>query len=485
MKQGEQGSSAWEMAEKALLANFGFDATPSQSSVIYALARFIASQRPNCLFIIKGYAGTGKTTLVNTLVRTLQGFGWGSVLLAPTGRAAKVLGAYASQRASTIHRRIYHQKLTAAGGMYFERAYNPSSDTVFVVDEASMISWEQFTGLAQGNLLLDLFEYVFSAKNCRLVLIGDGAQLPPVGSAASPALDLAFLQSQFSITAAMGELSDVVRQSKDSGILMLATAIRAALFLERVLDAMPFKMPEPDDVRSIHGGELQDVLEEEFSNVGQENVILISRSNKRCNLFNQQIRQRILFRDGEIASGDYLMAVKNNYTWLEPTSAAGFIANGDVMEVQRIRKEINHHGYLFADLSVRLVDYPNEPALDVMVWVDCLHTEGPSMPKDATDRLYRLTSEAYAHLPTKAERRSAIKSDPFWNAVQVKFAYALTCHKAQGGQWPVVIVDQGYLTDEMMNTEFLRWLYTAVTRATERLYLLNFENTVIEKPAPD
>lgn len=485
MDKAGQGISAWTAAENALLHNFGFQATPSQAGVIYALARFIVSQRPNCLFIIKGYAGTGKTTLVNTLVTTVKGFGWGSALMAPTGRAAKVLGAYAGQRASTIHHRIYHQKLTAAGGMYFERAYNPSNDTVFIVDEASMISWEQYNGLTQGNLLLDLFEYVYSAKNCKLILIGDGAQLPPVGSEASPALDLAFLQSQFSITAAMGELNDVVRQSRDSGILELATAIRAALSVENVLDSLPLKLPNNRDVTAIHGGELQDVLEEEFSRVGQENVILISRSNKRCNLFNQQIRQRILYREGEIAAGDYLMAVKNNYTWLEPTSEAGFIANGDVFEVQRIRKEINHFGYVFADLGVRLVDYPNEPDLDLMVWVNCIHAEGPSMPKDATDRLYRLTSETYAHLPTKADRRAAMKADPFLNAVQVKFAYALTCHKAQGGQWPVVIVDQGYLTDEMMNTEFLRWLYTAVTRATERLYLLNFEKSVFEKTATD
>lgn len=434
--------SHWQLFEKSLVSHLGHIATPSQAEVIYALARFISSRKPKCVFIIKGYAGTGKTTLVSTLVKALSEAYFDTVLLAPTGRAAKVLGNYAARRASTIHRRIYHQKKSLSGGLYFERAYNASQRTVFVVDEASMLSWEQYTSLGQGNLLADLFEYVFSGKDCKLVLIGDGAQLPPVGSASSPGLDLSFLQSQFTITAAMGELRDVVRQAADSGILDLATRIRSALFAESVLNVLPFKLPETTDVIAIHGGELPDVLETTFSEFGQENVILISRSNARCNIFNQQIRQRILYREGIIAAGDFVMAVKNNYTWLDDQSAAGFIANGDVLEVLRISKEVEHAGFQFAHVNARLIDYPDEPDIDVVIWLDCLATDGPSMSQDAVDKLRDYTKETYAHLESKSERQLSLKNDPYYNALQVKFAYALTCHKAQGGQWPVVIVDR-------------------------------------------
>jgi len=460
--------------------NFGFVPTPSQENLIHALSRFLLSAKPNCLLMVKGYAGTGKTSMVNAIVKTLPNLRLKSVLLAPTGRAAKVLGSYSKRLASTIHRKIYFKQRTASGGVFFVPGRNLHTDTVFIVDEASMIGWENFTTAGGGNLLSDLFEYVYSGKNCRMIVIGDGAQLPPVGSALSPALNLDFLQREFTLTAAMCELSHVMRQAEDSGILSFATDLRKCIVDSDTEPELPLKIPMMPDIINISGDELQDVLESNFGTYGDEGAVIICRSNKRCNLFNQEIRARVFFREELVNAGDYLMAVKNNYHWMGEESKAGFIANGDIFEIMRIGKTVERYGFNFLHVTGRFVDYPDEPETELVIWTDSLAIEAAAMPDSSRDKLYRSVKKDYEHLRTSEERKKALATDPYYNAVQVKYAYAITCHKAQGGQWPVVIVDQGYLTEDMIDHEYFRWLYTAVTRATTKLYLLNFSNHLLE-----
>jgi len=470
----------FQVREK-LYKNFGFTPTPSQSQLIEALSRFVVSEKPNCLLIVKGYAGTGKTTMVNTLVRTLGEIGLRHVLLAPTGRAAKVLGNYSQDRAFTIHKKIYFPNKTKDGRLFLAPAQNLHRNTVFVVDEASMIGWDTYQGALGGNLLQDLFEYVYNGQNCRLLLIGDGAQLPPVGSAVSPALDLDFLKSHFTLTAATCELTDVTRQKDDSGILALATDVRFAVSHPKE-NLLPFENPLKADVQQIDGLELQDYLEQAFGANGPEGTMLITRSNKRANMFNKEVRARVFYREEKISSGDFVMVVKNNYHWLGVESKAGFIANGDVMEIMRMGKRIEKFGFEFVHATVRMVDYPDEPDVEVVMWLNALDIEAPSMSSTDQNKLYAGTQEEYSHLESRDEQKKALRNDPYFNALQIKFAYAVTCHKAQGGQWPVVFVDQGYLTDEMMDTEYFRWLYTAITRATDKLYLLNFSENLVRSP---
>ena len=470
----------FQVREK-LYRNFGFMPTPSQSQLIEALSRFVVSEKPNCLLIVKGYAGTGKTTMVNTLVRTLGEIGLRHVLLAPTGRAAKVLGNYSQDRAFTIHKKIYFPNKTKDGRLFLAPAQNLHRNTVFVVDEASMIGWDTYQGALGGNLLQDLFEYVYNGQNCRLLLIGDGAQLPPVGSAVSPALDLDFLKSHFTLTAATCELTDVTRQKDDSGILALATDVRFAVSHPKE-NLLPFENPLKADVQQIDGLELQDYLEQAFGANGPEGTMLITRSNKRANMFNNEVRARVFYREEKISSGDFVMVVKNNYHWLGVESKAGFIANGDVMEIMRMGKRVEKFGFEFVHATVRMVDYPDEPDVEVVMWLNALDIEAPSMSSSDQNKLYAGTQEEYSHLESRDEQKKAIRNDPYFNALQIKFAYAVTCHKAQGGQWPVVFVDQGYLTDEMMDTEYFRWLYTAITRATDKLYLLNFSENLVSSP---
>jgi exodeoxyribonuclease-5 len=466
--------------EALLLQNFGFEPTPSQEKLIHAMARFAVSEKPNCLLAVKGYAGTGKTTLVSALVKTLGVLRLKCVLLAPTGRAAKVLGAYSEERAYTIHKKIYFRRSNPDGASSFEPARNLHTHTVFVVDEASMIGNGTFSGSPGSSLLDDLMTYVYSGLNCRLLLIGDGAQLPPVGSEESPALDLRFLSTSFPVTSALCELSDVTRQSADSGILALATAVRAALWQKDTHAMLPFVIPAQPDVLSIDGNSLQDFLESAFGKYGDEGALIITRSNKRANLFNQSVRARVFFREEVVSGGDLIMVVKNNYHWLEEESKAGFIANGDVLEIQRIGAWEERYGFQFVHATMRMVDYPGELPFEAVLWLDSIDVEGPAMPREAQNKLYSATLEQYMHLPTKAERKKAVKEDPYFNALQVKFAYAVTCHKAQGGQWPAVFVDQGYLTDDMIDDNYLRWLYTAITRATKELYLLNFSPQLLQ-----
>ena len=466
-----------ERLEEILLENFGFEPTDSQEIVIRALPRFLMSVKKNCLFILKGYAGTGKTSIVNAIVKSLPVLNSYAILLAPTGRAAKVLSSYSGQNASTIHRKIYFQQRTASGGVFFVPAHNPHKNALFIVDEASMIGWDDYGFGSGGNLLMDLLEYTYSGKNCKVLMIGDSAQLPPVGSSLSPALDLEFLKSHFELTAAGFELIDVMRQKKDSGILDFATILRKYIFGSE--DRLPINLSSAPDVKIITGYELQEELESSFSIYGEEGTVIICRSNKRSYAFNMQVRARVFFRDEVLNAGDYIMAVKNNYKWLDNDSTAGFIANGDIMEVLRIGKFEERYGFHFAHATVRLIDYPKEPELDLVLWLDALDVELASMHKSATDKLYREVSKDLAHIETKAERKKALQNDPFFNALQVKFAYAVTAHKAQGGQWPSVFVDQGYLTEEMIDQEYYRWLYTAVSRATTELKLVNFSSSLI------
>lgn len=469
-----------DLIRKALAQNFSFEPTPSQEKLMEAMARFVVSAKPNCLLTVKGYAGTGKTTLVSALVKSLGAVGLKSVLLAPTGRAAKVLGSYSGVRAYTIHKKIYFRRTSPDGSAAFELARNLHTHTVFVVDEASMIGNDSHSGSPGSTLLEDLMGYVFNGLNCRLLLIGDGAQLPPVGSEESPALDLKLLGSSYPLTAALCELSDVTRQSADSGILEFATAVRASLWQEDLLSRLPFKIPAKPDVVTIDGTELQDHLESAFAKYGEEGTLIITRSNKRANLFNQSVRARVFFREEVISGGDLLMVVKNNYHWLGDDSKAGFIANGDVVEVMRLGNWEERYGFKFVHATLRMVDYPDELHFEALLWLDTIDVEGASMPREAQNKMYSATLEAYSHLKTREERKKAVKDDPFFNALQVKFAYAVTCHKSQGGQWPVVFVDQGYLVDDMIDNGYLRWLYTAITRASEKLYLLNFSPKLVE-----
>lgn len=425
-------------------------------------------------FILRGYAGTGKTTMMGALVKALPAMKWNTVLLAPTGRAAKVLSNYSGREAHTIHRKIYF-RVEKGGYSYFTLLPNRHSNTVFIIDEASMIGNEGFpspTGFGFRNLLEDLLRYIYRGKNCIALFVGDTAQLPPVGMDESPALNEKQISERFNLEVWSHELKQVVRQASESGVLFNATRIRTLLEENRfVFPALSLNFP---DIKSINGVELQEELEWAFNHTDQSGVIVVTRSNKRANMFNQQIRNRVFWIENEINGGDRLMVVKNNYYWLGEDSDAGFIANGDMMLVQKVKKTEERYELKFATLDVKLADYPDAPEIEVKVILDTLMVEGPSLPAEAQKKMYALLEEEYEEEPDQKKRKQLIMNDPYYNALQVKFAWSVTCHKAQGGQWPVVFVDQGYLTDEMMDKEFLRWLYTAITRATERLYLVNF-----------
>jgi ATP-dependent exoDNAse (exonuclease V) alpha subunit len=469
---------------KSLLKNFGYQPTKNQLTVVGELTDFVFLKLKKHLFVLKGYAGTGKTTLVGALVKTLPEINFDSVLLAPTGRAAKVLSNYANKPAFTIHKMIY--QLTSGGDGYtrFTIKQNKFQNTIFLVDEASMIgdggglsssSWGE-----NKSLIDDLFEYVYSGINCKLILIGDTAQLPPVGMEVSPALDLEFLNNSYHLNIELNELSEVVRQEKDSKILANATFLRNKLATGNI-DFPFFTLTNNGDVKQISGIELEDYLTDAYSKFGDDNVILITRSNKNANLYNLQIRARIKWLEDEIASGDYMMIVKNNYYWLQDSSKAGFIANGDIVEILKIRGYEELYGFRFANVTIRMIDYPNEPDLEVKILMDSILTESPSLPADKFRQLYDAVAEDYKFESNRKKRNELIRKNPYYQALQVKFAYAITCHKSQGGQWDAVFVDQGYLTDEMINIEYLRWLYTAISRAKKELYLVNFNTQYFEE----
>jgi exodeoxyribonuclease-5 len=462
---------------RILLKNFPFETTGGQRALFDKLSDFILSRSSDQIFVLKGYAGTGKTTVVRSLVQSLPALRGKTVLLAPTGRAAKVLSNYTGKQAFTIHKKIYFKKAGYEGGFSFTLQQNMHADTIFIVDEASMISSSGGLGagggFGGGSLLDDLISYVFNGNNCKLILIGDTAQLPPVGLDVSPALDIEFLKASYYFQLGWHELTEVVRQTEDSGILTNATEIRKQISADAG-NKPHFILDHFKDIKRLGGDELEDALNDAYSKFGAEDTMVICRSNKRANIFNQQIRARIRWQENELSTGDYMMVVKNNYFWLPEESKAGFIANGDIIQLTGIGKIQEMHGFRFADVRMRMIDYPDEPELETRLLLDTIMSEAPALSNEDNKRLYEAVSEDYGDVADRRLRLKKVKEDGFFNALQVKFAYAVTCHKAQGGQWPCVFVEQGYLTDEMINTEYLRWLYTAVSRASEKLYLVNF-----------
>lgn len=465
----------------AILASFPFEPTRGQGELAEKLGAFIADTSPGNIFVLKGYAGTGKTSFISAMIKVLPQIRKKAVLLAPTGRAAKVLAGYAGQSAGTIHKRIYFQRVGRDGSMSLVLQKNLFRNAIFIVDEASMIagsSQDRDQVFSSRNLLDDLMEYVSAGDSCKLMLIGDTAQLPPVGMPISPALDLEYLKSRYSLKIYSYELTEVMRQSLESGILFNATRMRDIIAEGQVAFPLFRLSPQQKDVINITGTELEDFLQTAYSN-DSSGTVVICRSNKRANLFNREIRNRILGMESDISSGDCLMVVRNNYFWLDPESGPGFIANGDLVELQRIQNYEDLYGFHFADATLRLLDYPNEPEYEVKILLDVLMSESPALPDEAQKRLFSAVMEDYNDIPQRSHRLEKVRTNPYYNALQVKFGYALTCHKTQGGQWENVFIDQGYLKDEMIDVEYLRWLYTAVTRATKKVYLIGFKENFI------
>jgi len=456
-----------------ILDELKLNPTKGQADLIDKLAVFILSDDPNAIFLLKGYAGTGKTTIISALVRAFRDFKIKSVLLAPTGRAAKVLSSYANKSAYTIHKKIYRQKSSKDGFGVFALDTNLHSQTFFIVDEASMIS-NTFTDVSifgSGRLLDDLIHYVYNQKNCKLILIGDTAQLPPVGIDISPALDKKQLAS-FHLNVVEHQLSEVVRQLEDSGVLLNATKIRN-LILKENYQFPKFELSHMDDIQPVMGNELIEIITDSYDKYGIEDSIIITRSNKRANQFNKGIRNQILWYEEEIAVGDLLMVVKNNYYWLEDNDKVDFIANGDIGKIVQIKKYDERYGFRFADIVLQLIDYDNLE-IECKIILDTLDINSASLSSEDNKKLFYSVLEDYQQLKTRKQQYKAVKEDDFFNALQVKFSYAITCHKAQGGQWKSVFIDHGYLQEEMLNKEYFRWLYTAFTRPVEKLYLVNF-----------
>ncbi len=457
---------------------FPFEPTSQQTEVIKQLSEFVENSSSNSLFLLKGYAGTGKTTLVSSLINSLWSVGKKVVLLAPTGRAAKVLSVYSKKSAFTIHKKIYWMRTNSQGNTYVTLQENKHTNTIFVVDEASMIPDTSDKGFGGRVLLDDLIEYVYSGVMCKLILIGDTAQLPPVHLDISPALDENLLGITYRKDVYSAELTQVVRQQSTSMVLENATHLRDKI------SANDFDTPQvkcnSEVVRLDVGMDIQEALEDAYSNSGVEGTVVICRSNKRANLYNQQIRARIRGLEDDISTGDFLMVVRNNYFWLPEGSKAGFIANGDMVEVMRIYEINELYDCRFARISVRLVDYPDEENLECIVLLDTLTSESPAMTYEEYKKLYDEVAKDYADVPKRAQRNKEIKQNPYFNALQVKFAYAITCHKSQGGQWENVFVEQGYFTSDMLSKEYFRWLYTALTRTTKKLHLINFKKEFFE-----
>ena len=461
-----------------LFKSFGFQPTIEQERLLNQMADFMLDLNPRRLFLLKGYAGTGKTTAVRSIVLSAPSVRRKTVLLAPTGRAAKVMSLYSGKSAATIHRKIYVPRVTKNGGVFFARLENKHTNTIFIVDEASMIS--ATGGIGDNSLLDDLVEYVYSGVNCKLLLIGDEAQLPPVHSDLSPALDASYLQSKYDREITEHRLTEVVRQRLDSGVLFNATEVRKNISEELMQPPVFKEIGFPDFVRIREGFELEDALNKAYEE-GVDETVVICRSNKRANLYNGQIRARIRWQDTELSAGDYLMVVKNNYFWLDGKKSQNFIANGDIAEVMAVRRIHEMYGFQFAQATIRLVDYPDLEEQDVMLLLDTLRVDGPSLDRESSMRLYEQVKEDYADLGSKHLQRQKIKENEYYQALQVKYAYAVTCHKAQGGQWKHVFVEQAYLPNGQVDLAYLRWLYTAITRATEKVYLIGFNNSYFEE----
>jgi len=461
---------------KELVEKFPFEPTILQSLLLENLSDFIFNSSNNSLFLIKGYAGTGKTTTISTVVNNLWRVGKKAVLLAPTGRAAKVISGYAKRQAFTIHKKIYFPKKNKSGGIDFTLQTNKHTNTIFIIDEASMIpdSPSNAKLFENGSLLDDLISYVYAGVHCKIIFIGDTAQLPPVKLNISPALDAQKLALNYNKEVIEIELNEVMRQHEDSGILNNATILRQILS-NNGFDTFKFKLGFPDLIRLIDGYEIEDAINWAYDNIGVEDTALIVRSNKRANQYNQQIRSKIRGQENEISTGDFVMVVKNNYFWLKESSDAGFIANGDICEILQIFNIKELYGFRFAEVKVRMIDYSNEKPFETVLLLDTLTSESPSLSYEESNRLYQEVRKDFLHEKSKYKQLLGVKKSKYFNALQVKFSYAVTCHKSQGGQWKTVFIEQPYLPDGQ-SIEYLRWLYTAVTRAQEKVYLIGFKD---------
>lgn len=470
-----------------ILQQFGFPPTQEQAHALEVFAEFLTDRDPHVVMLLRGSAGTGKTTLSGAIVRTLKEIHQKVMLLAPTGRAAKVFSLNSGSPAYTIHRRIYREKSFSGVEGQFNLNDNLYTDTLFMVDEASMIANMGLGGMSFGSgcLLDDLVHFVYQGRNDRLLLIGDKAQLPPVGEEESPALHAAMLEG-YGLKVYECDLNEVLRQSEKSGILYNATMIRQMITHDDITQLPKIHFAGYSDIKPMPGAELIEALADSYHHVGLDDTIVVTRSNKRANIFNQGIRNMVLDREEELSQGDILMIVKNNYYWMEEerknnnklqsNEIPAFLANGDRAKVLKVRRRIDLYGFRFATLLLQFPDYGNYE-LEATVLLDTLTSEAPALTHEQQEQLFHQIEEDYQDIPLKADRMKAIRQDQFFNALQVKFAYAVTCHKAQGGQWAHVYVDQGYMTDDMLNPDYIHWLYTAFTRATEMLYLVNWPET--------
>lgn len=470
-----------------ILQQFGFPPTQEQAHALEVFAEFLTDRDSHAVMILRGSAGTGKTTLSGAIVRTLKEIRQKVMLLAPTGRAAKVFSLNSGSPAYTIHRRIYREKSFSGVEGQFNLNDNLYTDTLFMVDEASMIANMGLGGMSFGSgcLLDDLVHFVYQGRNDRLLLIGDKAQLPPVGEEESPALHAAILEG-YGLKVYECDLNEVLRQSEESGILYNATMIRQMITHDDITQLPKIHFAGYSDIKPMPGAELIEALADSYHHVGLDDTIVVTRSNKRANVFNQGIRNMVLDREEELSQGDILMIVKNNYYWMEEERKSNnklrsneipaFLANGDRAKVLKVRRRIDLYGFRFATLLLQFPDYGNYE-LEATVLLDTLTSEAPALTHEQQEQLFHQIEEDYLDFPLKADRMKAIRQDQFFNALQVKFAYAVTCHKAQGGQWAHVYVDQGYMMDDMLNPDYIHWLYTAFTRATEMLYLVNWPET--------
>ncbi len=472
-----------------ILQNFGFEPTADQMYAVDLFARFMTDRDERAVMVLRGSAGTGKTSLAGAIVRTMLELRQKVSLLAPTGRAAKVFSLNANQPAATIHRSIYREKAFTGLDGKFNLNVNLFHDRLFMVDEASMISLSSGnTTFGSGCLLDDLIQYVYNDRNCRMLLVGDKAQLPPVGEEESPALRADVLRA-YGLTVYECDLNEVLRQSHDSGILYNATVIRQMITHDEVTQLPKIRFNGFADISIVSGDELIEHLASSYSEVGIDETMVITRSNKRANVFNQGIRNMVLGREEELTTGDMLMVVKNKYKNApsplspehgeEKQPALTFIANGDRTVVRRVRNMREFYGFRFADVSLEFPDYDNAEE-DMIVILDALMTEAPALTQEQNEQLFQRVLEDYEDIPLKADRMKKVREDEYYNALQVKFGYAITCHKAQGGQWAHIYLDQGYMTDEMLTPDYIHWLYTAFTRATEHLYLVNWPKTQVE-----
>ena len=466
--------------ERQIKENFPYQPTLEQEIAVKSLSEFLLSTLADEVFILRGYAGTGKTSLVGALVKTMDQLQQKSVLLAPTGRAAKVFSAYAGHPAFTIHKKIYRQQAFSNELSNFSINDNLATNTLFIVDEASMISNEGLSGsmFGTGRLLDDLVQFVYSGQGCRLLLMGDTAQLPPVGEELSPALFADALKG-YGLEVREIDLTQVVRQVQESGILWNATQLRQLIAEDDCYSLPKIKITGFPDIKLVPGIELIEELTNCYDHDGMDETIVVCRSNKRANLYNNGIRAQILWREDELNTGDMLMIAKNNYYWTEKYKEMDFIANGEIAVVRRVRRTREIYGFRFAEVTLRLPDQ-NDFELDANLLLDTLHSDSPALPKEDNDRLFYTVLEDYIDIPNKRDRMKKMKADPHYNALQVKYAYAITCHKAQGGQWQNVFLDQGYMTDEYLTPDYFRWLYTAFTRTTKIFYLVNYPKEQVE-----